>query len=349
MADHSFCTSCGTCNRPGAKVCAHCGRPLVQVCLRCRQANRQSARFCRQCGVALAPALQNGSSQPAHPQLGQAGQMQAAAAAFSSPGSLLNGRYTVQRLLAKGGMGSVYQVADERQPGTVWALKEMDLAEIDPVEQQEAIIDFRREAALLRTLDHRNLVKVVDHFSAGLKEYLVMECVQGETLDAHLRRQQRSETAVLPIALQLCDVLDYLHTRTPPIIYRDLKPSNVMIEPASGLVKLIDFGIARFYKPGKQKDTKMLGTPGFAPPEQYGDGQTDARSDIFALGVTLHVLLTDYDVEQTPWNYPPVTTLNPQVSQAMERVIAQATEMQVVMRYQRVAEMRDALLACQAA
>lgn len=243
-------------------------------------------------------------------------------------------------------MGCVYAVSDERQAGAVAALKEIDLAAIDPAEQQEAIADFRREATLLHTLSHPNLVKVIEYFSDGGKEYLVMEYVRGETLDAHLRQGPRTEARVLPIALQLCDVLDYLHSRTPPIIYRDLKPSNAMIDAATGAVKLIDFGIARFYKPGKQKDTKMMGTPGFAPPEQYGQGQTDARSDIFALGATLHVLLTDYDVEQTPWNYPPVTALNPQVSPALERIICRATEMHVARRYQSVAELRSALLAC---
>ena len=245
-------------------------------------------------------------------------------------------------------MSAVYEVDDAVQPGIVRALKEMDLAAVDPAERQETIADFRREATLLRSLGHPNLVKVLDHFAAGSKEYLVMECVQGETLDAFLRGRPRTPAQVLPIARQLCDVLEYLHSRTPPIIYRDLKPSNAMIEKATGLVKLIDFGIARFYKPGKQKDTKMMGTPGFAPPEQYGNGQTDARSDIFALGVTLHVLLTDYDVEQSPWSYPPVTTLNPQVSQELEQIIAKATAMKVAERYQTVADLRNALLACRA-
>ena len=172
-----------------------------------------------------------------------------------------------------------------------------------------------------------------------------MEYVQGEILPAFLRRRGGTEAQLLPIALQICNVLDYLHARTPPIIYRDLKPSNVMVETATGQVKLIDFGIARFYKPGKQKDTHMIGTPGFAPPEQYGNGQTDARSDIFALGVTLHVLLTDYDVEQTPWHYPPVRTLNPQVSPQLEQIIAKATAMRLDERYQTAAAMRAALLS----
>ena len=212
---------------------------------------------------------------------------------------------------------------------------------------------FRREAALLAALHHPNLVQVIDHFSAPgppPREYLVMECVAGETLDAWIGRSGRTPARVLPVALELCAVLDYLHSRTPPIIYRDLKPSNVMIEAAAsgsgGRVKLIDFGIARFYKPGKQKDTTMMGTPGFAPPEQYGRGQTDARSDLFSLGVTLHVLLTGYDVEQSPWSYPPVRTLNAAVSPTLERVIAKATAMNVADRYQSAAELRAALAAC---
>ncbi len=327
----TVCAGCGHHNRAGARVCSRCGCPLETTCLHCRQVNRPHARFCRCCGVALAAApgaLPPAALPPAQP-------------------SLLNGRYRVQRPLAQGGMGAVYAVSDAQQPGAVWALKEMDIAQVDPVEQQAAVADFRREATLLAALDHANLVKVVDHFAAGGKEYLVMECVQGETVESFLRLRPRTAAQVLPIALQLCDVLDYLHGRMPPIIYRDLKPSNAMIEHATGLVKLIDFGIARFYKPGKQKDTKMMGTPGFAPPEQYGNGQTDARSDIFALGVTLHVMLTEYDVEQSPWSYPPARTLNPEVSPALERVIVRATAMRVADRYQSAAELHAALLACQ--
>ncbi len=257
---------------------------------------------------------------------------------------LLAGRYYIHQLLAMGGMGSVYTVGDLQQPGTMWALKEMDLAALDAAEREGAVADFRREATLLRTLRHANLVRVIDHFAAGDKEYLVMEYVQGEILPTFFRRRGGTEAQLLPLALQICDVLDYLHARTPPIIYRDLKPSNAMVETATGQVKLIDFGIARFYKPGKQKDTHMMGTPGFAPPEQYGNGQTDARSDIFALGVTLHVLLTGYDVEETPWHYPPVRTLNPQVSPQLEQIVAKATAMRVDERYQTAADMRAALL-----
>ncbi|MBK8048776.1 MAG: protein kinase [Anaerolineales bacterium] len=337
-----ICTACGKHNRGGARVCRHCGRHLVVTCPRCRHENRGVARFCRHCGAALDPAVPRQVLPDA--KLAQQSALSSHSPARHAP--LLNGRYAVRRLLAKGGMGSVYEVGDTTAPGTIRAVKEMDLATVEQTERQGAVADFRREASLLRTLSHPNLVKVLDHFAVGDKEYLVMEYVQGETLESFMRNRPRTEAQVLPIALQLCDVLDYLHSRTPPIIYRDLKPSNALVETATGLVKLIDFGIARFYKPGKKKDTKMMGTPGFAPPEQYGDGQTDARSDVFALGVTLHVLLTDYDVEQSLWSYPPVTTLNPQISATLERIILRATEMRVSDRYQRVAELRDALMAC---
>lgn len=200
---------------------------------------------------------------------------------------------------------------------------------------------------MLALLNHPNLPQVTDYFTERGKHYIVMEFVEGETLEDYLDRRGPpvSEAEARGWAAQLCDVLGYLHRQQPPVIFRDLKPANVMLTP-DGQLKLIDFGIARFYKPGKQKDTLMMGTPGFAPPEQYGRGQTDARSDLFSLGVTLHVLLTDYDVEQSPWSYPPVRTLNAGVSPALERIIAKATAMNVAERYQSAAEMRAALDAC---
>jgi len=264
-------------------------------------------------------------------------------------GLLLHGRYTIVAKLAQGGMSAVYKVNDSRQPGKIWALKEMSLENLDPTEVTTATQDFYREAELLSKLDHPNLVKVIDRFTAGPKEYLVMECIEGETLEDKVGVGVLPEAEVLKIAFQLCAVLEYLHQQTPPIIYRDLKPGNIMIETSTGLIKLIDFGIVRFYKPGQRKDTKLLGTPGFAPPEQYGKEQTDARSDIFALGVTLLVLLTAYDVTQNPWAYPPASKLNPQVSARLEQVILRAVKLKVVERYQSIGELREALKTCKGA
>lgn len=303
--------------------------PLAKIfCPRCGTVNRAEARYCRSCGVNL---TQSSTLQP-----------------ITEPGSLpdnhlLNDRYSIITTIAQGSMSAVYNVVDNRQPGKVWAIKEMSLENLDRAEIAPAIQDFHREADLLSKLDHPNLVRVIDRFSISGKEYMVMEYIQGETLEDKLRTGVLPEEEVLGIAFQLCDVLEYLHQQAPPIIYRDLKPGNIMIESGSGLIKLIDFSIARFYKPGQRKDTKLLGTPGFAPPEQYGKGQTDARSDIFALGVTLLVLLTAYDVTQNPWAYPPARQLNAQVSKHLEQVILKATNLKVQERYQSMAEVRNAL------
>lgn len=266
-----------------------------------------------------------------------------------APSGLLARRYRIIRQVERGGMGVIFLVQDEQRGGDTWALKELMLDRVRREELAETIESFRRESQLLQSLNHPNLVKVIDSFGENGKEYLVMEYVEGKTLDALACGQPMAERDVLNFAFQLCDVLEYLHSQQPPIIYRDLKPPNAMVETQSGILKLIDFGIVRFYKPGQRKDTNVLGTPGFAPPEQYGKGQTDARSDIFCLGVTMHVLLTNFDVGLNPWNYPPVRTLNSSVSPTLEQVIARATELEVNKRYASISEMRKALLRCKGA
>jgi len=300
-------------------------------CPHCNSTNRAGAKYCNGCAANLTRA--------GFPQ-------QSAGTGRLDNGLFLNGRYMVLSKFAQGGMSAVYKVNDSRQPGTVWALKEMSLENLEQDEVAEAVEAFHQEADLLQKLSHPNLVTVNERFSDKGKEYLVMEYIQGETLDNKVGLTTLPEAEVLQIAFQLCDILGYLHGQKPPIIYRDLKPSNIMVETASGLLKLIDFGIVRFYKPGKRKDTKLLGTPGFAPPEQWGQEQTDARSDIFALGVTLLVLLTSYDVSQNPWEYPLARRLNAHISEQMEAVIAKAVQLQVKDRYQSVQELRDALLQC---
>lgn len=257
---------------------------------------------------------------------------------------ILQGRYTILDKLSQGGMGAVYKVADQRIGGKIWAAKEMsDAALSTPQERAQAVAAFQQEAQLLATLDHPNIPKVTDYFTENHKHYIVMEFVPGETLEERLVRQQVpcSEQEVREWALQLCVVLSYLHKQTPPVIFRDLKPANIMLTP-QGQLKLIDFGIARFFQPGKGKDTQILGTPGYAPPEQYGQGQTDARSDIYSLGVTLHTLLTGHDPETTPFSLPPVRQLNQGVSRELEEVIAKATQTDVSQRYQDVSEMSQA-------
>jgi serine/threonine-protein kinase len=242
-------------------------------------------------------------------------------------------------------MGAVYLVRDNRIPGKRWAMKEMsDAAIADLLERQQAIDAFRQEAQLLATLDHVNLPRVTDFLSEAGCHYLVMDFVEGETLENLLSRQTTpfSEAQVLDWAGQLCDVLSYLHARQPPVIFRDLKPGNIMLTP-DGHLKLIDFGIARFFKPGQATDTIRFGTPGYAPPEQYGKGQTDHRSDVYALGVTMHQLLTLHDPAATPFVLPPVRKVNSRVTPRTEAAIQQATQLETAQRFQAAADMKRAL------
>jgi serine/threonine protein kinase len=258
---------------------------------------------------------------------------------------MLQVRYIILNKLGQGGMGAVYKVADQHVGNKLLAIKEMsDAALTDPYERQQAALAFQQEAQMLAHLDHPNIPKVSDFFTENQKHYIAMEFVPGETLEDRLAGQGApcGEQEVRAWVAQLCDVLSYLHSQTPPIIFRDLKPANIMITP-QGQLKLIDFGIARFFQHGKGQDTQVIGTPGFAPPEQYGRGQTDARSDVYSLGVTLHHLLTLHDPASTPFKLPPARQLKRDVSPELEKVVLKATQPEVADRYQSVGEMARAL------
>ncbi len=169
-------------------------------------------------------------------------------------------------------MGAVYLVEDQRLNGKEWAMKQMSDAGItNPPDRQRAIEAFQKEAELLARLEHANLPTVIDFLSQGNNHYLVMDYIEGDTLEVLLTRQRKpfSEAEVLGWARQLCNVLSYLHSQTPPVIFRDLKPSNIMLMP-TGQIRLIDFGIARLFRSSKSGDTAKLGTPGYAAPEQFG-------------------------------------------------------------------------------
>ncbi|MCB0257376.1 MAG: serine/threonine protein kinase, partial [Anaerolineae bacterium] len=251
---------------------------------------------------------------------------------------LQHGRYVILSRVGMGGMGAVYRAADTRLGNKAVAIKEMSDAGIaDPGQKQQAIDGFRQEAQMLAHLDHSNLPKVTDYFTENGKHYIVMEFVEGETLESYLQRQAVSESTVRVLAAQLFDVLGYLHRQNPAVIFRDLKPANIMLTP-QGRVKLIDFGIARIFKTGKPGDTMVMGTPGYAAPEQHGNAQTDARSDIYSLGVVLHHALTGYDPSLTPFVLPPVRQLNPSVSPQMEQAIAKAIQTDRSQRFQSMSE-----------
>ena len=194
---------------------------------------------------------------------------------------------------------------------------------------QEAEEAFEREAHLLADLLHPNLPRIYEHFAENDRSYLVMDFIDGQTLEEYLAKivgKPLPVEQVMKWAQQFCDVLNYLHSHQPPIVFRDLKPANVMIDD-SGHIYLIDFGIARIFKPGKQHDTVALGSPGYAAPEQYGKAQSTPRSDIYSLGALLHCLLTGSDPSEQPFFFRPASQLNPAVNPALESLLKQMLDM----------------------
>ncbi len=270
----------------------------TNFCNTCGAANRHQARFCRVCGNLL-NSTGNGALNKTLTGL--------------LPNALLKQRYVIVAQAGRGGFGAVYKAKDRQLGNRLVAIKEMSQSSIDPKDLAEATESFNREAMLLAHLTHPNLPKIYEQFTEGGRSYLVMDFIEGETLEEYLKKQNNTTLPVektLSIALQLCSVLEYLHTRQPPIIFRDLKPGNIMLTP-SGRVYLIDFGIARHFKPGQEKDTMALGSSGYAPPEQYGKSQTTTRADIYSLGATLHQLLTGDDPSETLFHFEPLRFTNP--------------------------------------
>ncbi len=300
------------------------------ACPACGNLNRPGATFCSRCGLVLNTAT--------------TGNLAKVVGALP-PGTVLQNRYTLVRRVAQGGMGAVYEAHDARLPGTRLAIKEMAQAGIVPDERTQALKDFMREATLLATLDHPNLPQFGGIFSEEGKYYLIMEFVQGRTLEQAVgsSRAFLPESRVLGWAAQLCDVLNYLHHQHPAIIYRDMKPGNVMLLDDGVQIKLIDFGIARFHRRGRASDAAAYGTAGYAPPEQYGTGQTDERSDVYALGATLHHLLSGHDPAQNPFHWKPLRSFNPHVSRRVDQAIMRAVELKPELRFAGVDAFAQAL------
>jgi serine/threonine protein kinase len=262
------------------------------------------------------------------------------------PGAWLQNRYHILQQIGGGGMGAVYLAEDNRLAGTWRAIKEMNLAQVPPQDRAWSEAAFRQEAQILSQLSHPGLTRVTDFFAEGGNLYLVMDYVPGQTLEAVLDNAPGGRLPLaraLDIVRQLCQVLAYLHSQSPPVIFRDLKPANVMLT-AQDQVRLIDFGIARFFKSGQAHDTVSLGTPGYAAPEQWGTrGQSDARSDIYGLGVLLLQLVTGYDPVPQPFPLPRPSQVLPGISPEIEAVILRATQTNPDIRYQSVAEFLQAL------
>lgn len=258
-------------------------------------------------------------------------------------GDVVQDRYKIVRFLGRGGMGTVYLCQDLRLPGKQWALKEMVVH--DPVVIEQVKDSFFREARILARLRHRNLPVIVDFFSVHDKQYLVMEYIEGETLARFVDRSHPvDETQVLRWALELSQVLDYLHRQEKPIIFRDLKPDNIIVT-ADRHVKLVDFGLARHFDPRKGRDTQASGSVGYAPPEQWEDlQQTDERSDIYSFGATLYYVLTKRPPSPIYGSHR-IRPHRPGIDPGTEALVLRCLQPEPAQRYANTAELiRDILV-----
>lgn len=256
-------------------------------------------------------------------------------------GSLVDGKYKILNKVGQGGMSVVYLAMNEKA-NKQWAVKEV---------RKDGIKDFEvvkqglvAETDILKKLSHPNLPSIIDVIDTDDSFIIIMDYIQGNSLNKALDEYgAQPQENVIEWAKQLCDVLGYLHTRNPAIIYRDMKPANIMLKP-DGNVTLIDFGTAREYKDKNLADTTCLGTVGYAAPEQFGGmGQTDARTDIYCLGATLYHLVTGMNPCEPPYEMYPIRQINPALSSGLERIILKCTQRNPEDRYQSAAELMYAL------
>ncbi len=250
---------------------------------------------------------------------------------------VIDGKYEIIREIGRGGMSVVYLAMDKRL-NRQWAIKEFRKDEHDAVNKMnlEALL---HEANIMKKLDHPTLPRIVDIIEENKSVYIVMDYIEGEPLNKVLSAYgAQPQDAVIEWAKQLSEVLDYLHTQKPPVIYRDMKPANIMLKP-DGTVRLFDFGIAREYKEGQEGDTEWIGTRGYAAPEQFGGkGQTDARTDIYSFGVTLYHLVTGKNPSEPPYEIYPIRHWDPSLSSGLEWLIQKCAQLNPRDRYQSFAE-----------
>lgn len=253
---------------------------------------------------------------------------------------VINGKYEILKEIGHGGMSTVY-LAMDKNLNKQWAVKEIRKNGND-ANDLSVVNSLQAEADLMKKLDHPALPRIVDIINDAETICIIMDYIEGETLEKIISEYgAQPEETVIGWAMQLCDALQYLHSQKPPIIYRDMKPANVMLNP-EGNLKVIDFGIAREYKEKSLADTTTLGTRGYCPPEQYGK-QTDARSDIYALGMTMHHLLTGQDPRLPGYEYASIRQYRSELSSSLERIVDKCVAIDPENRYQSCSELMYAL------
>lgn len=245
--------------------------------------------------------------------------------------TVINNTYEIKAVVDHGGMSTIY-LAEHNRLHTQWAVKQVK-------KQPNITFDFLVEADILKSLKHPQLPFIADIYEDEKAVYIVEEYIQGSNLKSLVEKKGTiPEALAIQWLRTLCDVLSYLHNQKPqPIIYRDMKPSNIMLQP-DGTLKLIDFGIARTYKKESRADTTFAGTRGFAAPEQFGVKQTDARSDIYSLGATMYYLLTGKTLSDPPYEFVPLRKIDPKFSLGIEYIIARCVQTDPANRYQNVEE-----------
>lgn len=372
-----LCPSCGFPNLIGEKYCSECGESLNREpaapkvaapveeepdpsaptrssranktvnCRFCGAKNKLGNKFCFECGGPLIshtnPNHSVQATQSAVRSRKPASDADNSGPMLLPPNSVLQGRYQITKLIGQGGMGAIYLADDLRFSQRVAVVKEMLDHFTDPEQRKIASNNFDREAEMLANLKHPGIPEVYDRFTEGNRHYLVMEYIDGSDLEQRLMQQDNEifeEHDVIHWAIQICEILKYLHEKDPPIIYRDMKPANI-IPNKDNRIYMVDFGIARHFNPTK-KGT-MIGTQGYAPPEQYR-GQVEPRSDIYALAATMHHLLTGRDPQsEAPFTFPPLRELNPKVSSGTEKIVMRGLSMEPEARFKNADDMLEAL------
>ncbi len=322
-------------------------------CPYCTAENRDGTRYCSTCGRVLAVPIVPAapitpanlstplpSDNPSYPS-----GLTGTSSSLVSGSRLQGGRYVVKRVLGQGGMGAALLATDIRLDGKLVVIKELISDHTNPTQQQEDVRNFKREVSTLAHIDHPLIPSVTDHFQEGPRYFMVQEYVEGENLEERLERtkQPMKEREVLICASEMLDILSYLARQTPPIVHRDIKPANIIVGSRDRRAHLVDFGIARGgeVRDAQRKQTAALGTPGYAPPEQY-QGNVDPRSDLYALAATLHHLLTNRDPRNyPPFNFPSVCSLNPDISIDIDRVLQHGLVNDRDQRYQSASAMKQ--------